>query len=245
MVGDDLKAQKRRDPYKHKHSGENRFIKHRKEMNMETQEMNKRFAMPYRLQFFAEGGEPDGEGGNPDPEKDGEPTIEELKAELEISRNAAENEKKAREKDKAALDKALKEVARLTKEARANKTEAEIEAENKRVEAEKMQEELTELRSYRQLNEAKERYLMQGMDAETAQKAAEAEVKHDMDALMEIQKAHTDSLIKAKEAEWKKSRPDANVGGGSFLTKTKEEILAIEDETERQRAIAENISLFG
>lgn len=198
---------------------------------------------PYTLQFFAE----DNDAGNPDGGDDGqkEPTIEELKSQLEIANNATEIAEKARKKDKEALDKALKEVARLTKEARANKSEAEIEAEKKRVEAEEMQEELASLRSYKQLNEAKERYLMQGMDAETAQKAAEAEVSHDMEALMKIQKAHTDNLLKEKEAEWKKSRPGASVGNGAYSSMTKEEILAIEDEAERQKAIAANISLFG
>ena len=201
----------------------------------------KKFLMPFTLQFFAEGDDP--EGG--DPEEGKEPTIEELKAQLEEQKALAENAEKNRQKDKAALDKALKEVARLTKESRANKTEAEIEAENKRVEFEKMQEELTELRSYKQFKEAQERYLIQGMDAETAKKAAEAEVNHDMDALVQIQKAHTEALLKAQEAEWKKSRPGASVGGGSFPAMTKEEILAIEDDEERVRAIAQHPEIFG
>lgn len=199
---------------------------------------------PYKLQFFAEG-EDDGNQGGDDNNDQKEPTIEELKSQLEIANNAAEVAEKARKKDKEALDKALKEVARLTKEARANKSEAEIEAEKKRVEDEEMREELENLRSYKRLNEAKERYLIQGMDAETAQKAAEAEVSGDMDALTKIQKAHTDNLLKEKEAEWKKSRPGANVGNGSYSVMTKEEILAIEDDEERVRAIAQHPEFFG
>ena len=202
----------------------------------------KKLMFPYRLQFFAEGddaGDDNGGDGNT------EPTLEELKAELAMQKDLAENAEKNRQRDKAALDKALKEVARLTKESRANKTEAEIEAENKRIEFENMQEEMKELRAYKQLNEAKERYLLQGMDAETAQKAAEAEVNHDMDALVGIQKAHTEAMIKAKEAEWKKSRPNATVGTGSYSSMTKEEILAIEDDDERIRAIAQHPEFFG
>ena len=203
----------------------------------------KKFLMPFNLQFFAEGDD----AGNDDGADDGnkEPTVEELKAQLEEQKALAENAEKIRQKDKAALDKALKEVARLTKESRANKTEAEIEAENKRVEFEKMQEELSELREFKQLKEAQERYLIQGMDAETAKKAAEAEVNHDMDALVQIQKAHTEALLKAQEAEWKKSRPGASVGSGSFPAMTKEEILAIEDDDERVRAIAQHPEFFG
>ena len=204
----------------------------------------KKLIFPYRLQFFAEG---DDTGATDDNGGDGntEPTLEELKAELAMQKDLAENAEKNRQRDKAALDKALKEVARLTKESRANKTEAEIEAENKRIEFENMQEEMKELRAYKQLNEAKERYLLQGMDAETAQKAAEAEVNHDMDALVGIQKAHTEAMIKAKEAEWKKSRPNATVGTGSYSSMTKEEILAIEDDDERIRAIAQHPEFFG
>ena len=208
-------------------------------MNMEE----KKFLMPFNLQFFAEGDDAGTPDGGDDERK--EPTIEELKAQLEEQKALAENAEKIRQKDKAALDKALKEVARLTKESRANKTEAEIEAENKRVEFEKMQEELSELREFKQLKEAQERYLIQGMDAETAKKAAEAEVNHDMDALVQIQKAHTEALLKAQEAEWKKSRPGASVGSGSFPAMTKEEILAIEDDDERVRAIAQHPEFFG
>lgn len=208
-------------------------------MNMEE----KKFLMPFNLQFFAEGDDAGNDNGGSDDTK--EPTIEELKLQLEEQKALAENAEKIRQKDKAALDKALKEVARLTKESRANKTEAEIEAENKRVEFEKMQEELSELREFKQLKEAQERYLIQGMDAETAKKAAEAEVNHDMDALVQIQKAHTEALLKAQEAEWKKSRPGASVGSGSFPAMTKEEILAIEDDDERVRAIAQHPEFFG
>lgn len=206
---------------------------------MEIKEKNQR---PFNLQFFAEGdpdSTPDGNGG-----EDDAPTIEELQSQLAIATGKAEETEKLRQKDKAALDKALKEVARLTKEARANKTEAEIEAENKRLEAEKVQEELASLREYRRHNEAKERYLLQGMDAENATKAADAEVAGDMDALADIQKRHTESLIKAKEAEWKKNRPNPTVGDGSYPTMTKEEIFKIEDDQERLKAIAQNMSLF-
>ena len=102
---------------------------------------------------------------------------------------------------------------------------------------------ISELEGYKQKNEAKERYLLQGMAPELAIKAAEAEVTGDMDALADIQKQHTDALIKAKEAEWKKSRPPVNAGEGG-TTMTKEQIHAIKDPTERQMAIAQNLALY-
>jgi len=172
-----------------------------------------------------------------------EDIIERLKNELEAERAASKAEKNARQKDKAALDKALKDVARLTKESREKMSEAEIEAQNKRLEAERMEEELTELRAYKHKNEAKERYLLQGMNAELATEAAEAEVAADMDKLADIQRRHTESLLKAKEAEWKASRPRVNAGDGS-ASMTREEIMAIKDPVERQKAIAANLSQF-
>ncbi len=200
--------------------------------------------LPLNLQFFADGGDETQTTEGGEDNQQSELTVEELQTQLEIAKNATEASEKARQKDKLALDKALKEVARLTKEARANKSEAEIEAENKRLEAERLNEELESLRNYKQLNEAKERYLMQGMNAEMAQKASEAEISHDMETLMEIQKQYTESVVKAKEAEWKKSRPDAKVGNGSYSQMTKEEIMAIEDDKERYKAISENMQLF-
>ena len=172
-----------------------------------------------------------------------EVTIEKLRAELEAEKAASEAEKAQRQKDKAALDKALKDVARLTKENRAKMSEAEIEAQEKRIEAERLQEELTGLREYKRKNEAKERYLLQGMSAELATEAADAEVAGDMDKLADIQKRHTDDLLKAKESEWKASRPQVNAGAGSS-SMTKEEIMAIKDPVARREAIARNIEQF-
>ena len=176
-------------------------------------------------------------------EESAEEAVERLKAELEAERAVSKAEKSQRQKDKAALDKALKDVARLTKENREKMTEAEIEAQEKRLEAERAQEELADLRAYKQKNEAKERYLLQGMSAELAIEAAEAEVAGDMDKLADIQRKNLEAQIKAKEAEWKATRPRLNAGDGS-VSMTKEEIMAIKDPVQRREAIARNIDQF-
>lgn len=198
--------------------------------------------LSYNLQFFAEDGEntdstelvkeDSSKQDNADSDK-----VAELLAELA-------KERAARQKDKAALDKVLKENGEIKKSLRAKQTEQEIEDEAKREEAEQIKNHIAELEEYRQRNEAKERYLLQGMDAELAKKAAEAEVSGDMDELAVIQKQHTDALIKAKEAEWKASRPAINAGEGSGSDMTKEEILAITDPALRRRKIAENMDKF-
>ena len=65
-----------------------------------------------------------------------------------------------------------------------------------------------------------------------------------MDALADIQRQHTQALIKEKEAEWKASRPRVNVGDDDSSSMTKEEILAIKDRDERQKEIAKHLNLF-
>ena len=169
--------------------------------------------------------------------KDDAPTVEELMAQLA-------QERAARAKDKAALDKALKEKGEITKSLRAKQTQQEIEDDAKREEAEATKAYIAELEAYKHKNEAKERYLLQGMSAELATKAADAEVKGDMDALADIQKQHTTALLKEKEKEWKASRPQLNAGSGTGAGMSKEEILAIPDKEERVKAMAQNIELF-
>ena len=208
--------------------------------------MNK---LPYNIQFFADEAEaPETEVTETETtetetettetkEENIQTTLESLKAELA-------KEKAARAKDKAALDKTLKENGDIKKQLRARQTQQEIDDEAKKEAEETQKAHIAELEDYKKRNEAKERYLLQGMEAELAKKAAEAEVSGDMDGLADIQRQHTEALIKAKEAEWKKSRPQLNAGHGSGSEMTKEEIMAIEDRKERQRLIAENIEKF-
>lgn len=58
-------------------------------------------------------------------------------------------------------------------------------------------------------------YTIQGYSAEKAQKAAEAFYDGDTDALFKISSEAQEEIIKAKEAEWLKSRPDIHAGTGS------------------------------
>ena len=50
------------------------------------------------------------------------------------------------------------------------------------------------------------------------------------------------SAVKVAQTEWLKSRPQANVG--SYSSMTKEQIMAISDREERMKAIAQNQNLF-
>ena len=152
-----------------------------------------------------DGANGDGNGGN-----DGKPeaTMESLMA--EIASLKVENKK-----NKAALDKALKEKGDITKQYREVLTEAQqakIDQENA---DEERKQYVADLEKFKATAEAKARYALQGMSEDLALKAADAEISGDMDALATIQKQHTESLIKKKEAEWQKSRPPINAGTGN------------------------------
>jgi len=127
-------------------------------------------------------------------------TVEELMAEIAGLKLEAQ-------RNKTALDKALKGKGEAEKSLRARMTAEEQETEAKRLERERIDEELAGLRKYQQTNEALKRYMIQGMPAELAQKAAEAEITGNFDALASIQKLHSTAVVKAAQEEWMKSRP--------------------------------------
>ena len=166
----------------------------------------------------------------------GVPTVEELTAQLATER--AESAK-----NKAALEKALKETGDLKKQLRAKLTAEEQASEAQKELEEQQKEYISGLEKFQKQVLAEKRYVLQGMDADLAAKAAEAEIAGDMDELASIQKQHTDALLKSAKAEWMKSRPQANIGTGG-TSMSKEEIMAIKDPSQRRKAIAENITLF-
>lgn len=202
---------------------------------------------PLNLQFFAEDNPmstDDGTDPNPDETGDGgkgddKPgkTYEDALAEIA----AAQAEAK---KLKAERDAALKKSGEITKQLRAKMSEDELKAEKDAQEKEEHLAYVKELESFKSKTLAKERYILQGMSAELATKAADAEIKGDMDELAAIQATYTKELIKAKEAEWKASRPRVNMGDDGADSMTREEIMAIKDDSERQRQIAKHLNLF-
>lgn len=202
--------------------------------------------LPLDLQFFAESG--DGASGddttNPTPDAGTEGTKDTTEKE-EIDYSAKFVEAEARNKKlKADLDSALKKLGDLNKQYRAKMSEDELKAEQDAIAKEEHDRYVADLEAYKSKNEALKRYILQGMDQNLAEKAAQAEIDGDMDELAAVQQTFTKSLIKAKEAEWKASRPRVNVGDGEESTMTKEEILAIEDRDQRQVEIAKHLNLF-
>lgn len=218
---------------------------------MKRNELSNHQTMPMNLQFFAEDSasaddstkdvtNDDKSVDNADKGAEDKPPVKTYEDALAEIAAAQAEAKKA----KAERDAALKKSGEATKALRAKMTEAELEAEKKEAEDAEKQAHLKELEEYKAHNEAMKRYKIQGMSEELAEKAAKAEIEGDMDALADIQSQHTKALIKAKEAEWKQSIPKAQMGDGDGTSMTKEEILAIPDRDERQRAIAQHLDLF-
>ena len=202
--------------------------------------------LPINLQFFAEDAAEGADessvstdGDDKSEPDEGEPSKSYEDALSEIAAAKAEAKKL-----KAERDAALKKTGEISKQLRAKMSEDELKAEQDAQAKEEKEAHIKELEQYKAENEALKRYRLQGMSDELATKAAKAEIEGDMDALADVQKQHTQSLIKAKEAEWKASRPRVNVGDDEDSSMTKEEILAISDRDERTKAIAKNLSLF-
>lgn len=201
--------------------------------------MNKE--LKYNLQFFGE----ENEGGetppteNPDnlnePETSSTKTYEDALS--EIAKAQAEAKKL-----KAERDAALKKAGDATKALREKQTEAERAMEEEAEKKEQREAYVKDLELYKQKNESLKRYLLQGMTSDMAEQAAQAEVDGDMDALADIQRKHTERLLKEKEAEWKKNTPRVNFSSDDGMSK--EEILAIEDREEKIKQIAMHPELF-
>lgn len=196
--------------------------------------------LKYNLQFFGEdeGGEtPPADIPNDVPGEETPSTKTYEDALSEIAKAQAEAKKL-----KAERDAALKKAGDATKALREKQTEAERALEEEAEKKEQREAYVKDLELYKQKNESLKRYLLQGMSSEMAEQAAQAEVDGDMDALADIQRKHTEKLLKEKEAEWKKNTPRMNFGSDDGMSK--EEILAIEDREEKIRQIAMHPELF-
>lgn len=162
------------------------------------------------------------------------PTVEELMAQL-----AAERAEK--EKYKNASDKASSEAANYKKQLRSKQTAEEQEAEAK-AEADKLRdEELESLRKELNHNKAVSAYKAI-TDEKVVETLIEAVSESDHNAIAAIIENQKKAAVKEAQAEWLKSRPQANAGAYSSMTK--EQIMAIPDRNERIRAIAQNQHLF-
>lgn len=145
------------------------------------------------------------------------------------------------EKLKSALDKALKEKGDITKQLRAKQSEDERIAEEQ-AEAQRIRDEEFEA-TKAELNRMKAQGAYKSISSEkVVENLIEAVSNADHNAIATIIDNEIKAAVKVAQTEWLKSRPQANVG--SYSAMTKEQIMAIPDREARTRAIAQNQNLF-
>ncbi len=135
-----------------------------------------------------------------------QPTVEELMAQLA-------SERAEKEKYKNASDKASSEAANYKKQLRSKQTAEEAEAEAK-AEAERLQQEKYEEMS-KELDHIKAVSAYKNISTEDAvEKLIDAVADGDHSAIAAIIQKEIKAAVAVKEAEWMKSRPPINTGGG-------------------------------
>lgn len=171
----------------------------------------------------------------PEVENTSNEEVENLKAELEKARDEAQRFKKS-------IDKLTKEAAEKKREERAKLSEDERTKQEQLEEFERLKEKADA--DAKELNRLKAVTAYKGIEEAVIEKLVDAVDDKDHTAIAGIIKTVVEKAKKEQEAEWKKSRPDAIIGNGGAPTMTKEQILAIEDDDERVRQIAQHRELF-
>lgn len=174
--------------------------------------------------------------------QDSTPDISELMAQLAEERARAEKAERNEKRIKIAYDKAASDLAEKKKEERARMTSEEQEQAEILETIKKLEEENKSLKDERNLTKAVAAY--KGIiDDSKIEVLIEAVNERDHDAIANLFKTTADMGEKRGEAKYLKNRTPVAAGSGSG-TMTMDEIMAIKDIGERQRAIAQNFHLF-
>lgn len=164
-----------------------------------------------------------------------QPTVEELMAQLAT-------ERAEKEKYKNRSDKASSEAAEYKKQLRSKQTAEEQEAEAK-AEAQRIADEERESMR-KELNHIKAVAAYKGVSEKSVEKLIDAVSESDHTAIATIIENEKKAAVAEAQAEWMRTRPRVNIGGGEYSGMTKDQIMAIPDRNERRRAIAMNQDLF-
>lgn len=160
--------------------------------------------IPFDLQFFSEP-EPPAEP-QPTPEPPGEP---QLTLEEQVQQLMVENAKL-----KKAQERAASEAADYKKKYNATLTDAQKAAQEKAEKEAEREERYNQLLRENEVNKLAKNFMKLGYPEERAEKAANAQYDNDTDTLFQIQSEVQADLLKQKEVEWLKSRPEVNTGAG-------------------------------
>lgn len=147
---------------------------------------------------------------------------------------------------KKSIDKLTKEAAEKKREERARMTEEERVKAEQTEEQERLKAENEQIST--ELNYLKAVNAYKNYEEETVKKLVECINDKDHKAIADLIDKIVEKAIKEKEAEWKKSRPDAVIGDGSYPTMTQEQARAklseITDPEAREKFIQQYYELL-
>lgn len=181
--------------------------------------MEKKELLKTNLQYFAEpaaeppkdepkppAAEPPKDEPKDEPENgDPQPNLEEQLQQMRI-----ENAKLKKAQEDAATD-----ASNWKKKYNATLSDAEKLAQEKADKEAEKDAELNRLRRESAVSKFEKNFLTLGYSQELAKKAAEAQFDGDTDTLFLVQSQAQEAILKAKESEWFKNRPEVNTGVGS------------------------------
>jgi hypothetical protein len=148
------------------------------------------------------------------------------------------------DKLRKAISKANSEAAESKRQLREKQTAEEIAKAEQESKQKELQEKYDALLKEQTISKYAAKYREQGYDEKLAMDTAEALYSGDTDKVFaNATKFHTE-FEKSIRADVTKNTPKPNNGGDGGVVKTKADILKIQDASERQKAIAENIDLF-
>ena len=117
-------------------------------------------------------------------------------------------------KMKKAMDKAASDTARYKKQLREKQTAEEIALQEKAEKEAEREEAYQKLLNENTVTKYEKNFLALGYSEELATRAANAQYDGDTEELFKIQQDFQSALLKQKEAEWAKSRPNPQAGNG-------------------------------
>lgn len=144
---------------------------------------------------------------------------------------------------KGTFDKTASELAKLKKENLARMTEDERAKQEREEELEELRKRNAELEKLTTITKYKAQYLGMGYDEALAADTAQAWADGNYDKVIANHAAHITAHDKQVKATLLGDMPTPPAGSGT-KTITQDEIMAIKDDAERQRMIAEHLDLF-
>ena len=147
---------------------------------------------------------------NPDPGDGGNGNEPKPSLEEQLQQMRVENAKL-----KKAQEDAAKDASSWKKKYNETLSDAEKLAQEKAEREAEKDAELNRLRKESAVSKFEKNFLTLGYSQELAKKAAEAQFDGDTDTLFLVQSQAQEAIIKTKESEWFKKRPEVNTGVGS------------------------------